>query len=100
MTETEWVAASPGSRTHAEARQFHEGFLAGATAYAIAVGHSSLQSDNPKLREVFDAQGWKTIETLERLDMVCEHGVKDGDWCEPCNKAMKLALRDYENEMS
>ena|SRR5690348_8302421 len=22
---------------------------------------------------------------------VCEHGVKDGDWCEPCNKAMKAA---------
>ena len=22
---------------------------------------------------------------------ICEHGVKDGDWCEPCNKAMKAA---------
>jgi hypothetical protein len=59
---------SPGPQTHEEAKQFHEGFLAGATAYCAAVGHSGLKSDNPKLREVFDAQGWKTIETFEKLE--------------------------------
>lgn len=58
---------SPGPQTHDEARQFHEGFLAGATAYCAAIGHSCLKSDNPKLREVFDAQGWKTIEVFESL---------------------------------
>lgn len=50
-----------------EARQFHEGFLAGATAYAAAVGHSTLKRDNPQLRDVFEAQGWRTIETFERI---------------------------------
>jgi hypothetical protein len=80
-----------GPITHEEAQQFHQGFLAGATAYCAAIGHSCLKSDNPKLREVFDAQGWRTIETFERLNHVCEHGVKDGDWCELCNRECKRA---------
>lgn len=24
----------------------------------------------------------------------CEHGIKDGDWCEPCNNAMKASQRE------
>ena len=58
---------SPGPQTHEEARQFYEGFLAGATAYCAAVGHSCLKADNSKLNEVFDAQAWKTIELFEEL---------------------------------
>src|SRR4051812_48532269 len=54
-------------KTLEEARFFHDGFLAGATACCAAVGHSCLKSDNPKLCEVFDAQGWQTVETFERL---------------------------------
>lgn len=87
-------------KTHEEARFFHDGFLAGATAYAAAVGHPCLKSDNEKLREVFDTQGWRTIETFEKLAeavLVCEHGVKDGDWCEPCNKEMKRAAQAEGN---
>ncbi len=90
-------ADTPGPQTHEEARQFHEGFLAGVTAYCAAVGHSCLKSDNPKLSEVFDAQGWKTIEMFEKLavrPVVCEHGVKDGDWCEACNKESKDAQQE------
>lgn len=96
-----YATASPGPQTHEEARQFHEGFLSGATAYACAVGHSTLKSNNPKLCEVFDAQGWRTIETFEKLavvPVVCEHGVKDGDWCERCNKAMKAGHSEEEPE--
>lgn len=26
----------------------------------------------------------------------CEHGVQDGDWCEPCNREYKLASREHE----
>ncbi len=76
-------------KTHEEAQFFHDGFLAGATVYAGAVGHSQLKSDNPKLCEVFDAQGWRTIETFEKLAeavLVCEHGIADGEWCEPCSQ--------------
>ncbi len=86
---------TPGPQTHEEARQFHEGFLSGATAYAAAVGHSELKRDNPKLCEVFDAQGWRTVEMFEKIAGQCEHGVKDGDWCEPCNREKKLT-RNYE----
>ena len=57
---------SPGPLSYEEAKHFHDGFLAGATAYAAAVGHSTLKSDNEQLRSVFDAQGWKTIEAFER----------------------------------
>ena len=60
-----YAPTSPGPQTHEEARQLHEGFLSGATAYAAAVGHSTLKSNNPKLCEVFDAQGWRTIECGE-----------------------------------
>lgn len=67
MTPAQASQDSPGPQTHEEARQFHEGFLAGATAYCAAIGHSCLKSDNPKLREVFDVQGWKTIETFEKM---------------------------------
>lgn len=84
--------------THEEARWFHEGFLSGATCYAAAVGHSTLKSDNEKLREVFDAQGWKTIETFKKLAGQCEHGVKDGDWCEPCHKEMMASRLGQECE--
>jgi hypothetical protein len=81
MTPT--VSSNPPEdpRTHEEARQFHEGFLAGATAYAAAVGHSTLKSDNPKLCEVFDAQGWKTIETFERI------GAREADTCPDCGRS-------------
>lgn len=84
-------------KSHDEARFFHDGFLAGVTAYAGAVGHSQLKSDNAVLAKLFDEQGWRTIETYERLSeavLICEHGVKDGDWCEPCNKEMKTAARE------
>lgn len=33
---------SPGPLSYEEAKHFHDGFLAGATAYAAAVGHSTL----------------------------------------------------------
>ncbi len=56
-----------GPQTVEEAKTFHDGFIAGATAYAAAVGHSCLKSENEKLREVMDAQGWQTIETFEKL---------------------------------
>jgi len=88
---------TPGPQTHEEARWFHEGFLAGVTAYCAAVGHSCLKSDNKKLREVFDAQGWRTIEMFEKIatsPVVCEHGVKDGDFCEPCREAVRFAERE------
>lgn len=28
---------------------------------------------------------------------ICEHGVNDGDWCEPCNRAYKEAQVDPDN---
>ena len=64
---------SPGPQTQDEARQFHEGFLAGATAYCAAVGHSGLKSENPQLRDVFQAQGWRTLESFEKLAPKPEH---------------------------
>lgn len=81
-------------KTHGEAKFFHDGFLAGVTAYAGLVGHSQLKSNNPILAKLLDEQGWKTIETFEKLNeavLVCEHGVADGEWCEPCNKEVKRA---------
>jgi hypothetical protein len=54
-------------RSYEEARWFHEGFLSGATAYAGAVGHSQLKSDNEHLRNLFDAQGRRTLETCSRM---------------------------------
>lgn len=56
--------------SHEEAKWYHEGFKAGATAYAAAANHSTLltgPTGNKKLREVFDKQGWETLEQFERL---------------------------------
>lgn len=30
--------------------------------------------------------------------IICEHGVKDGDWCEQCRKDVETA-RNYENQI-
>ena len=45
------------------------------------------------------------FERIKRLEMkyepapgFCEHGVRDGDWCEECNKAYKEARREEETQ--
>ena len=65
MTPT--AGHSPGPQTHEEARQFHEGYLAGATAYAAFIGHGTLKSNNTTLAKLMDEQGWRTIETFEKV---------------------------------
>lgn len=41
-------------------------------------------------------RGW--CEAFNECDREhCEHGVKDGDWCEPCNTEMKRAAADPDN---
>lgn len=40
----------------------------------------------------------QVVDTGIEMETACEHGVKDGDWCEPCNKAMKAAQVDPNNE--
>ena len=83
-----------GPQSHEEARCLHEGFIAGLTAYARESGHSTLRRDNDLLRRLMDEHGWKTIETYEALSQKCEHGVPDGEWCKPCNDAMKQAIAE------
>ena len=41
------------------------------------------------------AEEW--FETYKDSCPTCEHGVMEGDWCEPCNREMKSARRDLEN---
>ena len=90
------VTAVPweGPKTLDEARCFHEGFLAGATAYAKELCVASKKEDNPLLASLFDEQGWKTIEMYESLIGKCEHGVPEGDWCQPCNAEYKRAAQE------
>lgn len=41
----------------------------------------------------------KLHELLDRISPrcgSCEHGIKDGDWCEACNKAQKRAAAENE----
>lgn len=54
-------------KTIDEAKAFDDGFKAGLTAYACAVGHSGLKRENPELARLMDAQGWKTIEWFEKI---------------------------------
>ena len=30
----------------------------------------------------------------------CEHGIKDGDWCDPCSRAYRAAASDPDNHES
>lgn len=46
------------------------------------------------LVEVEDA-----IRKFREADDICEHGVKDGDYCEPCNRAYKDAAADPNNHL-
>lgn len=67
--------------SYEEAKWLHEGFLAGATVYATACGHSALKSDNEILRKVFDEQGYKTLTALERTPpMPAELEKHIADW--------------------
>lgn len=56
-----------GPKTLDEANCYHQGFIGGLTAYAREKGDSTLKSKNELLRRMMDDQGWKTVETLERL---------------------------------
>ena len=67
MEPTVSAGPSPGPQTHEEAVQFNEGFLAGLTAYAREKGESTLTKENELLRRLANEQGWKTIETFERI---------------------------------
>ncbi len=58
---------SPGPQSANEAKWLYDGYRAGITAYAAAVGHSTLRSKNPTLARLFDEQGWKTIELFEKF---------------------------------
>jgi hypothetical protein len=56
-----------GPQTVEEATAFHHGFIAGLTAYARQIKHSTLKTDNCILADLMTEQGWKTIEIFERL---------------------------------
>lgn len=56
-----------GPKTLDEASCYHQGFIGGLTAYAREKGDSTLKSKNELLSRMMDEQGWKTIETLEKL---------------------------------
>lgn len=58
---------SPGPQTVEEAQQFYSGYQCGLTAYAQAKGESGLKSKNPLLTQLMDEEGWRTIETMERI---------------------------------
>ena len=54
-----------------------------------------LERGGVAMRYVYDGQ---VVDTGIEMETACEHGVKDGDWCEPCNRAMKAAQVDPDNE--
>ena len=39
---------------------------------------------------------WRKLidEELYRGGLICEHGIRDGQWCEDCNKAYKEARHE------
>lgn len=66
------IQAANGSQAPAtveEARAFHNGFIAGLTSYATAIGHSGLKAQNKTLLDLMAKQGWKTIEIFEHIGM-------------------------------
>jgi len=78
---------SPGPLSYEEAKCFYDGFLAGATAYAAAIGHSTLKSRNDQLRGVFLAQLPKTIEAFHRTPfMPPQLELAIADWLRANNK--------------
>ncbi len=56
-----------GPKTHEEAQMFHQGFISGLTVYARERGDSTLRRENELLRRLMDEQGWKTIESYEKI---------------------------------
>src|SRR5687768_15758440 len=42
----------------------------------------------------------RALDDLETMAGQCAHGVKDGEYCETCNRAAKQAAEDYERETS
>ncbi len=66
MTPTASTGPVP-FETIEQVKAFHDGFISGLTAYAGAIGHSGLKSENETLRNLMDKQGWETIEEFERV---------------------------------
>lgn len=65
----------PGPQTTDEVHHFHQGFLAGATAYAVAAGHSGIKTKNDVLKKVFEEQSWKTFDEFERVNGSDKYGI-------------------------
>lgn len=40
--------------------------------------------------------GWTFAPLLRSIPVQCEHGVDDGNWCEPCNLAYKQGRAEEE----
>lgn len=59
--------AGEGPRDCNEHHWFYQGFLAGATAYAVAKGESGLFRKNPTLKEVLGEQRQKTAEAMHEF---------------------------------
>lgn len=67
-TVATYANAEPAVPATADEVQFyHNGFIAGLTAYAREKGDSCLKSDNALLKRLMDEQGWKTIESFEQV---------------------------------
>lgn len=52
-----------------------------------------------KIREVVAEliAAWRENEARKPKPGQCEHGIGEGDWCEPCNAAYKQAREDKDN---
>ena len=99
-----------GPQTHDEAQAYHQGFVAGLTAFAMESGYSTIRSREELLRKLKDEQGWKTLDTFEQISAKrnalefseldgarCEHGIPEGDFCEDCRQDYHIAANDPEN---
>lgn len=103
-----WRAAQRGidyaNWTIHSIRWANEGYNAGPFVWTVAPSHGPNMTplDSPCDRH-FTILALESREDVIRLLQLlvrdwpaCEHGIRDGDWCEPCNREMKAARRAYE----
>lgn len=66
-TSTPKATEYAGPNTVDEAKAFHEGFKAGAIAYASAIRHPTTAPQNETLTSLIHDSGWRCIEQFEKL---------------------------------
>ena len=97
VTVTDLLAELSGGIQDGESRHRIQSLLGAAVLTLEGVPDGIINQAGDGVRKVVCERLAKQIERYRPVNH-CEHGIKEGDWCEPCNAASKEAAIENNPE--